>query len=144
MNHQQFKDKRLGKRVDYDKAFRYQCVDLEKQYMADVLNFKPWTIGNAYDQFAKNTLSRLGFYKVDYSKWLQPPQWAIIFWRFWKYGHVAIVDKANDKTVTVIEQNGLGDNKNTKIDESWDWLGSNSIRERTCSYSNVVWRYIRE
>jgi hypothetical protein len=32
-----FKNKWLGKRIDYDKAYGYQCVDLIKQYLDEVL-----------------------------------------------------------------------------------------------------------
>ena len=30
--YRQFKENRLGKRIDYDKAYGYQCIDLIKQY----------------------------------------------------------------------------------------------------------------
>ena len=32
-----FKQKRLGKRIDYDKSYGYQCVDLIKQYLDECL-----------------------------------------------------------------------------------------------------------
>jgi hypothetical protein len=35
-----FKNKWNGKRVDYDNASGYQCVDLFKQYMTEVLGIK--------------------------------------------------------------------------------------------------------
>lgn len=35
-----FVNKRRGKRVDYDKKYDYQCTDLAKQYMNEVLGIK--------------------------------------------------------------------------------------------------------
>lgn len=32
-----FKENRLGKAVDYDRCYGYQCVDLIKQYMDECL-----------------------------------------------------------------------------------------------------------
>jgi hypothetical protein len=49
-----FKNKWLGKRVDYDKFAGYQCVDLAKQYMDEVLTIKPGQTGNA-NQMRANT-----------------------------------------------------------------------------------------
>ena len=43
-----FKEKWLWKRIDYDKSYGYQCVDLIKQYADEVLGLgKIWAIGNA-------------------------------------------------------------------------------------------------
>jgi len=43
-----FKEKRIGKRIDYDKSYGYQCVDLIKKYADDILGLgRIWAIGNA-------------------------------------------------------------------------------------------------
>ena len=45
-----FAKKRLGKIVDYDKQYDYQCTDLAKQYLFEVLRFeKIGALGNAKD-----------------------------------------------------------------------------------------------
>lgn len=49
MSYQSFKNKWLGRRVDYDKVYGYQCVDLIKQYMAEEKGLKPGAWGNAID-----------------------------------------------------------------------------------------------
>lgn len=41
MNLEEFKNKYLGKSIDYDGVSGVQCVDLIKQYMKDVFNLKP-------------------------------------------------------------------------------------------------------
>ena len=47
---QKFCKKRLGKKVDYDKQYDYQCTDLAKQYLFEVLRFeKIGALGNAKD-----------------------------------------------------------------------------------------------
>lgn len=46
--HKNFVKKRLGKRVDYDGAYGFQCVDLAKQYISECLGFgKIGALGNA-------------------------------------------------------------------------------------------------
>jgi len=35
-----FKNKRVGKKVDYDHGAGFQCIDLFKQYMDEVLGIK--------------------------------------------------------------------------------------------------------
>lgn len=43
-----FKQKRLGKRIDYDWAYWYQCTDLIKQYLDECLWWwKVQALGNA-------------------------------------------------------------------------------------------------
>lgn len=37
--HKNFVQKRLGKRVDYDGAYGFQCADLAKQYISEALEF---------------------------------------------------------------------------------------------------------
>nr|DAS81066.1 MAG TPA: transcriptional regulator [Bacteriophage sp.] len=34
-----FVNKRLGKRVDYDGSYGFQCADLSKQYISEALEF---------------------------------------------------------------------------------------------------------
>ena len=50
----EFKQKRLGKRVDYDKRVGHQCVDLFKQYMDEVIGIKCKAVGSA-KEIRKNT-----------------------------------------------------------------------------------------
>lgn len=47
MTYQQLENKWIGKRVDYDGVYQYQCVDLTKQYLAEVYGMKPGAVGLA-------------------------------------------------------------------------------------------------
>ena len=41
VSYTQFVTARLGKKVDYDGVFQYQCVDLIKQYIKDLTGNEP-------------------------------------------------------------------------------------------------------
>jgi hypothetical protein len=139
MNHFDFKNKYIWKSVDVDNAFGSQCVDLAKAYSKEVYNIALWKTGNAKDWFINWVGLSQWHQKVKYLPWKIAPQGAIIFWWNWVYGHVAIVDSANEKEVTFIEQNGVGDNPATPQNEMWNWVGGNAIRLRKSSYNNVLW-----
>jgi len=138
MFHQEFKDKWLWQKIDVDNRYWFQCVDLAKQYALDCHWISFGTTWNAYDRFKNFVGKSLWYTKVNYSKWKVAPRWSIVFWQMWVYGHVAIVDNADDMQITFIEQNGVGDNPATPQDEAWNWIGWNAIRLRTSSYNNIV------
>lgn len=113
-----FVQKRRGKRVDYDKQYDYQCTDLAKQYLFEVLKFeKIGALGNAKDMPNNPFFSSRE--KIKGTKNLM--QWDIIIRSQWPYGHVAIVDHVLNGKVYVLEQNGSGKN-------SGSGLGANAIR----------------
>lgn len=115
--YKQFKEKWLGKRIDYDKSYWYQCVDLIKQYADEVLWLgKIWSIGNA------NRVQYSSTFKSFSKLWVSNlMQWDIIIRTRWKYWHIAIVDHILNWRVYVLEQNGSWKN-------SWNWLWDNAIR----------------
>lgn len=106
----------LGKKVDYkDEQFRgdgrFECVDLYRQYVKDVLNM-PQTPALGADGGAKDIFDKCGNLKTtvdsvtaDYSRG------DILIWnssKTNKYGHVAIlVDIYNTKYFIVLEQDGF-------------------------------------
>ena len=119
-----FKNKWLGKRIDYDKAYGYQCVDLIKQYLDEVLGFgRVGALGNAKN--VPSTLTKKGFSKLWVTSIIQ---WDIIVRTRWTYGHIAIVDRIVNGRVYVLEQNGSWRN-------SWSWVGENAIRVKDYSIS---------
>ena len=104
----QFINKYLDQKVDFDGAHGYQCVDLYRQYVKDVLQMEqtPPVEG------AKDIIEKSGNLNVtvdsalaDYSRG------DILIWnssKTNKYGHVAIlVDVYNTKYFIVIEQDGF-------------------------------------
>ena len=116
--YKEFVKKRLGKRVDYDKQYDYQCADLAKQYISEALEFgKIGALWNAKDMpkspFFANWEKIKGMNNLM--------QGDIIIRSQGQYGHVAIVDHVLNGKVYVLEQNGSGK-------DSGSGLGANSIR----------------
>lgn len=101
----EYKTRWLWKRVDVDKAYWYQCVDLFKHYMKNVLWInikKSWNANeirrNKYRCFDKNR------WKFVWTKNLM--QWDIIVSLQWQYWHIAIFDHVdNEWAIYVLEQN---------------------------------------
>ena len=131
-----FRDKWIWKSVDCDGSSGFQCVDLARQYMKEVLNIDR-KMGNA-NQWRSN------IYKVFDTQWERMPgtkdlmQWDIIFSKNWQYGHVAIVNTITKDGIMVLEQNGSGVN-------SGDWLWPNAVRIHKYSplFFYIVWRSIK-
>ena len=113
-----FVQKRRGKRADYDKQYDYQCTDLAKQYIDEVLGIKKiWPLWNA-----KNMPNNPFFSSWEKIKGMNNiMQGDIIISSHGQYGHVAIVDHVLNGKVYVLEQNGSGKN-------SGSGLGANAIR----------------
>lgn len=129
-----YKNKMLGKRVDYDGWLGYQCVDLMKSYCGNVLWLDIHTSGNA-NQAWRNV------YKIFNKDWQQIKgtndlmQGDIIFSINGDYWHVAIVDSISFGKIYVLEQNGSGKN-------SGSGTGANAIRVKDYPFSFWVgvWR----
>lgn len=124
------KKKRLGKRINIDWGAGYQCVDLFKLYMKEVLGT---TVGHSWS--AKQIWSNK--YRCFDAQWKQIKwtsdliQWDIIVSTKWKFWHIGIVDTIWD-FICVLEQNGSGKN-------SWSWLGENAIRVHPYTHSFRAW-----
>ena len=113
-----FAKKRLGKRVDYDGAYWFQCADLAKLYIDEGLEFgKIWALGNAKDMPKSPFFAN--WEKIKGMKNLM--QGDIIIRSKGQYGHVAVVDHVLNGKVYVLEQNWSGK-------DSGSGLGANSIR----------------
>lgn len=98
----------LGKKVDYDKKYGFQCVDLYRQYLKDVLEV-PQTPAI---EGAKDIFDNHGELKVTPESSLADyTRGDILIWNKSKtnpYGHVAIlVDIYNTKYFIVLEQDGF-------------------------------------
>ena len=112
-----FKEKWLWKRIDYDKSYGFQCVDLIKQYADEVLGLgKIWAIGNA------NKVQNSSTFKSFSKLWVKNLiQWDIRLTTRWAYGHFAIVDHISNWSFYVLVQNVCWKN-------SWNGLWDNAIR----------------
>ena len=133
----EYKNKVIGKRIDADWSFGYQCTDLFKDYCNNVLDMnikKSWNAKeiwtNTYNIFGKERM------KWDWIKNLM--QWDILVSNVWSNWHVAIFDRYVNWKIYVLEQNGSGVN-------SGDWLWPNAVRIHKYSplFFYIVWRSIK-
>lgn len=117
ITYQEFKNKWLGKAIDWDKNYGAQCVDVYRQYCNDI-GFKqsPPVVG-AKDIW--NTYLKTDFDKVENTPTGVPPQGCVLIWGtvVGQYGHVAICDKATTKSFVSIDQNWPVDNGNGVLHE---------------------------
>lgn len=109
----QFFTKYNGCYIDYDKAWGFQCVDLMRQYCADVRGVNGYIAipqrGNAKDIF-RNFTDNKYFKKVLNGPSNAPKTGDIIFFSTYPFiygwsGHVAIVSSADAMNLVVFEQN---------------------------------------
>ena len=111
----EFINKYINTKVDFDNAFGAQCVDLFRQYCKDVLNI-PHTgaVEGAKDVFLnydKLPLEQKYFKKYSTNN---PKPADVIIWnktKTNKYGHIAIVvSNLSNNKVLVFEQDGFKQN----------------------------------
>ena len=127
-----FVNKRLGKKVDYDKQYDYQCTDLAKQYIDEVLGRKKiWPLWNAKNM--PNNPFFSGWEKIKGMNNLM--QGDIIISSHGQYGHVAIVDHVLNWKVYVLEQNGSGKNSGSGI-----WANAIRIQAYRLDFYDTVLR----
>lgn len=116
MTLEEFTQKYVGQKVDYDGQYGYQCVDLFRQYCKDVLNI-PHTgavVGakELYTRYEQMPLEKKYFNRIAYEGVIPQVGDVVIFGATArnKYGHVAIVLDAGYRVITVLEQDGLRQN----------------------------------
>lgn len=130
MTYQQFKDSRLGGRVDYDNVYAYQCVDLVLQYLKDCYGLNGGIWGNAIDYWNRTSSPILT--KFDKLSTKDCKQGDIVVLNGLPgnpYGHIGICDGQDANNVIILEQNGAGGGSGT---------GSNAIRTRAVTKSRIA------
>ena len=110
----------IGKIVDYDKAYGYQCVDLARQHAKDMWN----PIGTFWGSALTGWLTGKPFIGTKWERVVNtvtavPKEWDIVFLNKTPsnpYGHVAVAGEGcTGSKLVLIEQNagtGNGDGKN--------------------------------
>ena len=112
---EEFVKKYNGKKVDYDKAYGAQCVDLFRQYAKEALGIKEHTgscatSGGAKDLFLdydKMPVEKKYFTRSKAKNWIPGD---VLIWDQRptnKYGHVAIFLAKLGNSFLVFEQNGI-------------------------------------
>ena len=115
MTLQKFQDKWNGKFCDFDKNYGFQCVDIMRQYLVDVLGVSGWALPpvvyakDLYKKFKPlNGFQRFPNIWNDLNSYPKPGD--IVVWD-WSWGvtgiagHVGICTWADGKSLIVFNQN---------------------------------------
>lgn len=130
MSYATFKSGWLGRRVDYDHVYAFQCVDLVVQYLYQEFGITG-AYGNAIDYWRRPSLSVTNkFDKVSSTDCRQGDIVILNGLAGNPYGHIGICDSQTGDTVSILEQNGSSGNG--------DGLGGNAIRVRAVSKSRIA------
>lgn len=132
MSFDEFKTEWLGKRIDYDHVYQYQCVDLILEYIKECYGISNGVWGNAIDYWVHPSSALLNkFHRIGGNDALQGD--IVIFNGNAgnPYGHIGIatgnIDSVN---VEILEQNGAtGGGTGT---------GGDAIRTRAVSRNRVA------
>jgi hypothetical protein len=119
MDLQEFVAKYKGKVVDFDGAYGAQCVDLARQYMAEVWGFtkQPEAVIGASVFFFQHSQRPIQYKLcncVPYTGAVQPPIGALLIFKSSgtnQYGHIAICLNTTSQDMTVFEQDGIANDK---------------------------------
>jgi hypothetical protein len=112
-----FKSEWLGRRVDYDHVYNWQCVDLILQYVAEKFGLASGVSGNAIDYWYRTSAPL--FSKFDKIQATDCHQGDIVVLNGLAgnpYGHIGICDSQDANNVTILEQNGAGGGSGTGRD----------------------------
>lgn len=112
-----FKAEWLGRRIDYDHVYNYQCVDLILQYVAEKFGIPSGVTGNAIDYWYRTSAPL--FAKFDKVSTTACQQGDIVVFNGLAgnpYGHIGICDSQDANNVTILEQNGAGGSTGTGRD----------------------------
>lgn len=129
-----FRVRWIGKYVDYDGVFDYQCVDLIKMYLFEVYGIRSGAWGDAIDYANKPHKDFL----ASFARVSTPQQGDIVVFSGGKFGHIGIVNSFTNTDIVTLEQNGAtGDG---------DGKGGDEIRIRSIPKARVVayYRYKKE
>src|SRR3990167_5369030 len=106
MTLQEFIDKWNGKGLDYDGAYGFQCMDVYRQYVKDVLGAKqsPPVTGavNVWDTYLSGVFTR-----TENTPTNSPKSGDVVIWgtRLGQYGHIAACTEADANNFTSFDQN---------------------------------------
>lgn len=113
MDTKQFVDTYVGTKIDFDKAYGPQCVDVFRQFNKDVFGF-PHTGGvegakDLWEQYGKLPEEKKYYEQIRKEGTIPLEGDVVVFGKTAssKYGHVAIVLWASRKVLVVFEQDGF-------------------------------------
>jgi len=134
MNHKEILKLWIGKQVDLDRSYWFQCVDWVRAYSNERFRDIP-TRGNAFELW--NKWLGKDWKKIVKTPLNYPSEGDVVIWgTTWGgwYWHIAIAWKfCNPLVLRTTDQNAGSWN--------WDWKGKNAITPFFRSYSGVVGWY---
>ena len=111
MNHKEFVKKWIGKSYEETHELWVQCVWGWKIYARE-RGWSIWSFGwSAWNGWLYWLPFNSEWKRVEYKKWMFPPEWALVFWneKRCKYWHVAIANRlCNQDVLRCLDQNGTG------------------------------------
>lgn len=129
-------DKWIGKKVDYDGSYWFQCTDWSRQFAQEVWLPIKWFSWSALKWWeTASPFVGTEWVRVENTPNAVPTNGSIIFFDKTTtnpYGHVAVVDSANAGSIILVEQNAGSGNGNG--------IGANAITRRTVGYIARAWR----
>lgn len=131
MTYQDFKNEWLGRRVDYDHVYGFQCVDLVLEYVKEVFGIASGVTGNAIDYWNRTSPALLTQFDRVQTTDVHPGDIVVLNGLSGNpYGHIGVCDSQDAANVTILEQNGQ--------DGSGSGLGGNAVRLRAIPKSRVA------
>lgn len=126
-----FIDTGVGKKFNPDHAFGFQCKDVIDAYGEAIFGVR-WQDSvkpaDAKDLFEVAPSAFWDKIKNDPSKKSQlPVKGDVLVWSYWPYGHTGIVVDADEKGVTILQQDGILQTPAHRKYYNWNWK-LNSIK----------------
>ena len=98
----------VGKSYAYKGTYKGECVSLVKNYIYDVLNAEPVSIGNAKEYWEKRNGSYIKSIFKPLKKGEAIKRGDVFVRTSGKFGHIGIVIKADKQNIHTLEQNNGG------------------------------------
>lgn len=131
MSYANFKNEWLGKRIDYDHVYSYQCVDLILQYVKQEYGLASGVWGNAIDYWRKPTATLLTKFNIVSGTDCKQGDIVVLNGLAGNpYGHIGICDTQDANNVVILEQNGSTGNGSG--------VGGDAIRTRAVSKTRIA------
>lgn len=130
MGYLDFKNKWLGRRVDYDRVYAYQCVDLILEYVYELFGLGSGVWGNAIDYWNRPSPALLSKFTLIATKECRQGDIVVLYGLAGNpYGHIGICDSQTATVVNILEQNGNGSGTGT---------GGDAVRVRGIPKSRIA------
>jgi len=109
MSYQTFKANWTGRKVDYDRVYAFQCVDLILQFVKEEYGLASGVWGNAIDYWNRPSPALLTKFSPIQGTSAQQGDIVVFNGNAGNpYGHIGICDRQDGSGIWILEQNALG------------------------------------